>query len=150
MNPIEKPHELAAHPSFIPQNVEWGDQDAFGHVNNVRYFRWFESARIEYFRQAGLADSPTNRGIGPILASIKCDFKRQLRFPDSLLVSSSITSIGRSSLKMPHLVYSTVHQAIAAQGEDIIVMFDYTHQRSILAPEEVRAKLAALEGKPIN
>jgi acyl-CoA thioester hydrolase len=143
------PPELAAHPSFIRQAVEWGDQDAFGHVNNVRYFRWFESARIEYFRRAGLGDSPTNQGIGPILASIKCDFKRQLRFPDALLISSSITHIGRTSLKMAHFIYSTTHQAIAAQGEDIIVMFDYTNQRSILIAEEIRAKIAALEGKPL-
>src|SRR5881396_95323 len=68
-----KPPELAAHPIVISLPVQWGDQDAFGHVNNVVYFRWMESARIEYFRQAAIG-STSNQGVGPILASLKCDF----------------------------------------------------------------------------
>jgi len=52
-NPSE-PADLADHPVVITWPVQWGDQDAFGHVNNVVYFRWMESARIAYFRQAGV------------------------------------------------------------------------------------------------
>ena len=104
MSEFGPPKELAAHSFRVPLSVQWGDQDAFGHVNNVVYFRWFESARIEYFRHAGLAHVMSNQGIGPILASIKCDFKRQLTYPDSLQVTASIASIGRTSLKMTHLL----------------------------------------------
>src|SRR5256885_16156402 len=96
--------ELARLPVLVTIPVQWGDQDAFGHVNNVMYFRWMESARIEYFGLHGLRDMLSKQGVGPILASIKCDFRRQLLYPDTLLVSASVASIGRTSIKMSHLV----------------------------------------------
>ena len=111
-----QPAALAAHPFSITLPVQWGDQDAFGHVNNVVYFRWLESARIAYFLAADLGFGMSNHGVGPILASIECDFRRQLAYPDTLIVSASIASIGRTSMKMAHLVYSTAQQAIAAEG----------------------------------
>src|ERR1044072_3608642 len=98
---------LVGYPLSITLPVQWGDQDAFGHVNNVVYFRWMESARIEYFRQAGLNAFESKQAIGPLLASISCDFRRQLTFPDTLQISASITEIGPTSLKMAHLVWST-------------------------------------------
>jgi len=141
------PPELAIHPVTLPLPVQWGDQDAFGHVNNVVHFRWMESARFEYFGRAGLGHMMSNQGQGPILASIKCDYRRQLSFPDTVIISSSITSIGRTSLKMAHLLYSTAQQAIAAQGESVIVLFDYTAQRPVPVPDAIRATIDALEGR---
>jgi acyl-CoA thioester hydrolase len=145
-----KPPELADHPFAIKWPVQWGDQDAFGHVNNVVYFRWMESARIEYFNAADFGASANNQGIGPILASIKCDFRRQLLYPDTLLISASVVSIGRTSLKMVHRVYSTAQQAIAAEGDSVIVMFDYQSQKPVPVSAEIRAKVAALEGRPVG
>lgn len=144
---VERPSELAAHPMAILLPVQWGDQDAFEHVNNVVYYRWMESARIEYFRQAGLGSRVSPEGVGPILASLKCDFRRQLNYPDSVLVSASITSIGRTSLKMAHLVYSTTQQAIVAEGDSVVVMFDYNVQRPTPVADDVRARINAFEGR---
>jgi acyl-CoA thioester hydrolase len=140
------PPELLTHPIVVTLPVQWGDQDSFAHVNNVVYFRWMESARIEYFRQAAIG-SASNQGIGPILASIKCDFRRQLTYPDTVLVSASIASIGRTSMKMIHRVYSLGHKAIAAEGDSALVMFEYTHQRPILVADDIRAKIDAIEGR---
>lgn len=120
-----KPAELADHPLVIALPVQWGDQDSFGHVNNVVYFRWMESARIEYFRLADFGTSVNNQGTGPILASLKCDFRRQMLYPDQLLVSASVTSIGRTSLKMHHRVYSLAQQAVTAEGDSVLVIYDY-------------------------
>jgi acyl-CoA thioester hydrolase len=145
MSEVTRPPELATQPVIFTVPVQWGDQDAFGHVNNVVYFRWFESARVEYLHQAGLGDMMAGRGVGPILASIKCDYRRQLNFPDTLLVSASIAHIGRTSMKMTHLAYSTAQQAIVAQGESVIVAFDYASQRPIAVPDDVRAKIERLE-----
>src|SRR5437773_772325 len=141
-----RPKELDGHPLVLDWPVQWGDQDSFGHVNNVVYFRWMESARIEYFRQAAIG-STSNQGAGPILASLKCDFRRQLTYPDTVLISASIASIGRTSMKMAHLVYSMAQQAIAAEGDSVLVMFEYTKQRPILVADEIRAKIDAIEGR---
>lgn len=146
-NPV--PDALQPHTHVITWPVQWGDQDSFQHVNNTVYFRWMESARIEYFHWAGLGEM-TNQGIGPILASIKCDYRRQLKYPDSLLISSSIVSIGRSSLKMVHRIYSTAQQAVAAEGDSVIVMFNYDTQRPVRVPDELRAKIEAAEGRSLG
>lgn len=146
VNPIPPP-ELTGHPLVINIPVQWGDQDLFGHVNNVMYFRWMESARIEYFRVGGLSDMMSRHGTGPILASIKCDFRRQLAYPDTLLISASVVSIGRTSLKMGHLIYSATQKAIAAEGDSVLVAFDYQAQRPILVANDVRAKIDEIEGR---
>ena len=139
------PPELSIHPVTISLPVQWGDQDAFNHVNNVVYYRWMESARIEYFKQVGLGVGISPQGIGPILASLKCDFRRQLAYPDTVLISSSIASIGRTSLKMAHLIYSTAQQTIAAEGDSVIVMFDYRAQKPLVVSDEIRAAIDSLE-----
>jgi acyl-CoA thioester hydrolase len=144
---IEKPAELATHPEVVAIPVQWGDQDSFGHVNNVVFFRWFETARVEYLHRAGLAHMMTGSGIGPILASITCNYRRQLNHPDAILVSASITHIGRSSLKMAHLVYSQAQGAIVAEGDSTIVCFDYASQRPTPVPADVRAKIEQMEGR---
>ena len=143
----DRPPELKRQPTVVSLPVQWGDQDAFGHVNNVIYFRWMESARIEYFRLNGLSDLMSNQGLGPILASIKCDYRRQLIYPDTMLVAASVRSIGRTSLQMTHIIYSTVQQSVAAEGESVIVMFNYTTQRPTPVPDSVRQKIDALEGR---
>ncbi len=143
------PEALAHHPHNITWPVQWGDQDAFGHVNNTVYFRWMESARIEYFHWAGLGEM-ANRGIAPILASIKCDYRRQLTYPDTLMISSSITSIGRTSIKMVHRIFSTVQQSLAAEGESVIVMFNYETQRPVRVSDDLRAKIEAAEGRSLG
>jgi len=140
------PEALKTHPHLLSWPIQWGDQDAFGHVNNTVYFRWMESARIEYFHWAGLGNM-SNQGVGPILASIKCDYRRQLKYPDTLLISSSITLIGRTSLKMVHRIYSTSQQEVAAEGESVIVMFNYDVQRPVRVSDHLRAKIEAAEGR---
>ena len=89
---------LADFPVVVAWPVQWGDQDAMGHVNNVVFFRWCESARIEYFGRVGM---PGKRAAGQgefILASIRCDFRRQVNFPDVVRVGARIARIGRSSM----------------------------------------------------
>ncbi len=143
------PPELAAHPVVVQLPIQWGDQDAFGHVNGVVYFRWFETARVEYLDR-GFGQMLSSSGQGPILASITCNYRRQLKHPDTILVSASITQIGRTSMKMRHLIYSQSQQAIAAEGESTVVMFDYQAQRPIAVPDDIRRQIERLEGRPVG
>ncbi len=141
------PPELADHPLSIALPVQWGDQDAFGHVNNVVHFRWMESARIAYFAALELGNLMTNQSTGPILASIKCDYRRQLVYPDAVLVSASVTRIGRTSLTMVHRVYSQQQKAVVSDGESVIVMFDYTTQQPTPVSDPIRTRIDSLQKK---
>ena len=97
---MNEPHPpaLADFPVVITLPVQWGDQDAFGHVNNVVYFRWYESARIAYLDAAGLGSMMSQEGIGPILASITCNYRKQIKYPDSVHVGARIGSSLRVSV----------------------------------------------------
>ena len=138
---------LSGHPVVVTLPVQWGDQDAFGHVNGVVYFRWFETARVEYLNQSGLGHLMSQVGTGPILASIKCDYRRQLKHPDTIEVSASISEIGKSSMKMRHVLFSQAQQAVAAEAESTVVMFDYASQRPTRVPDSVREQIKKLEGR---
>ncbi len=141
---------LDGFPVVITLPVQWGDQDAFGHVNNTVYFRWFESARIAYGERIGLSRLMADQRIGPILASITCDYRRQITFPDTVHVGARISRLGRSSLTMEHALVSTTARGIAAEASSVLVTFDYNAGKSHPIPDEVRSEVEALEGKPFS
>ena len=147
MKAVNIPAELSEYHSVIRLPVQWGDQDAFGHVNNTVYFRWFESARIAYFQHTGIEGPLAAVGLGPILASIKCDYRRQITYPDVVLVGARVTRVGNSSLSMRHGLYSERLGVIAAEGDSVIVAFDYEANASKRIPEEVRTILASWDSK---
>lgn len=135
--------KLAEYRTVTSLPVQWGDQDAFGHVNNIVYFRWFESARIDLLNACPSQVSMSGSGLGPILASIKCDYKRQLRFPDTVYIGSRISRVGRSSADISHAIYSRAQGEIVALGVSVIVVFDYTAQRVTRIPDDLRLQFEA-------
>ncbi len=127
--------------------VQWGDQDMFGHVNNVVYFRWLESARVDYFSRGGLARLHGADDHGPILANVECNFRRQLTFPDTVRLGTRVARIGRTSLTVEHALWSTAQQmALVADGTSIVVVFNYATQQAITVPDEIRHAIEQLEG----
>jgi acyl-CoA thioester hydrolase len=138
---------LAKYSVVITLPVLWGDQDAFGHVNNNAYFRWFESARIAYSQRVGLFDLFKAERIGPVLASIACDYRRQVNFPDTVHVGIRVTRIGRTSLGLEHAIFSESHAAVAAEGSSTIVVFDYRANKSHPVPPLIRQAICDLEGQ---
>ena len=145
-----KPAALADFPVSIRLPIQWGDQDAFGHVNNTVTIRWFESARVAYLDAGGLNHLMSRGGLGPILASIICQYRKQLGYPDIVHVGARVSRLGRSSLTMHHAVFSEKLQAIAAEGESAVVVFNYDTQRPVRIPDEVRAAMERLEGKTLD
>lgn len=138
--------ELSEFPVVIRWPVQWGDQDAFGHVNNTIYFRWFESARLVYLSRVALAGYETEELVtGPILAQIACNFRRQAKFPDQMQIAARVTRLGNSSFTMTHALYSEAQRAIVADGDSTIVVFNYQRQRSCPIPPEVRQAMQELE-----
>lgn len=144
------PNPLAEFPVVITLPLQWGDQDAFGHVNNTVPIRWFESARVAYLEQSVMHQMMQAGGLGPILASVTCNYRRQLHYPDRVSIGARISKIGRSSLIMEHVVYSEKLNAVAADGTSTVVVFDYEANRPTRVPDEIRKAFESLEGRPIG
>ena len=135
---------LAGFPVRIEIPVAWGEMDAFGHVNNVVYFRYFESARIACFEAVDYMGLATRSGLGPILAATDCRFRLPLEYPDAVTSAARIGDIGTDEFMMHYLVFSHRHQRVAAEGSGRIVSYDYRNKCKAPIPEELAARLAAL------
>jgi acyl-CoA thioester hydrolase len=140
---------LADYSVVVTMPVQWGDQDAYAHVNNTVYFRWYESARLAYCMRLGLVSSAYTGGIGPILAAISCNYRRPLNFPDTVRIGARVTRIGRSSLTMEHAVASEAQGQLAADGSSVLVVYDYGQKQSCPVPPELRQAIEGLEGKAL-
>lgn len=136
---------LAGYPMILEIPVAWGEMDAFQHVNNIVYLRYAESARIAYFDAAGLGDTLQTGGIGPILHSIQCRFKFPLTYPDTALVGTRAGEIGADRFHMSFRIVSVRHARIAAEGDSVIVSYDYSAGAKVPLPDAIRTAIAALE-----
>ena len=138
--------KLKDYPVVISVPVQWGDQDSFRHVNNVKYIRWFESARIAYAERIGVWSLYDEEKIGLILASISCNYRRPVNYPDTVRVGSRISRIGRSSVTMEHKVLNGDGDVVA-DGDSVVVVYDYNHGKPYPLRQNMRAAISELEGK---
>jgi acyl-CoA thioester hydrolase len=141
---------LAGFPVVIAIPVQWGDQDALGHVNNTVYFRWMESARIAYSRRVGLLDRMAADQIGPILAAAACDYRRPVNFPDTVHLGIRVSRIGHTSFGQEHRIISQGQGAVVAEGTSTMVVFDYGANRPHPVPESIRQAIESLEGRSLG
>jgi acyl-CoA thioester hydrolase len=136
---------LAGFPVVIDLPVAWGEMDALRHVNNIVYFRYFESVRIAYFEKLRFWEFMNQTGVGPILASIQCKFKIPLTYPDTVSVGTRIPSIEQDRFVMEYRAVSHKSQAIAAEGEGVVVSYNYRESKKTPLPEEMKQRILALE-----
>jgi acyl-CoA thioester hydrolase len=140
---------LMGFPVITRLPVQWGEMDAFRHVNNTVYFRWFESARIDYTSRLGFEAMIREKRVGPILAAMSCNFRKQVRYPDQVVIGARVARLGNSSFLMEHAIVSEGLGEMVADGSSTLVLFDYAANRSVRLPEEVREAIRAVEGKPV-
>ena len=137
---------LAGFPVVIRTMVHWGEMDAYGHLNNTVFFRYFETARIAFLDRCGLLASYDRDRVGAILHSTDCRFRRPLFYPDDLLVGARTLAVGEDRFTMGYRVVSLSQDAVAADGTGVVVAYDYAAGRKIPLPEAVRTGVLALTG----
>jgi acyl-CoA thioester hydrolase len=139
-------HErLQGYQAVIEIPVAWGEMDAFQHVNNIVYLRYFESARVAYFERVGFFPRAEGSPIGAILASIECRYKFPLTYPDTVWAAARVTALGEDRITVHHLVVSQRHGRVAAEGEGLVVSYDYHAKRKAPLPAELRRAIEELE-----
>ncbi len=142
---------LAGFPVVVEQFVAWGDMDSFRHVNNTVYFRYFENARLEYFRRLDWDSIQAATGIGPILHSTQARFRLPLTYPDTIRIGARAKEIGADRFTLEHKIFSQSLGAVATEGTGTVVSFDYFRGQKAPFPDELRRRIDALEatgGRP--
>ena len=138
---------LAGFPVVVTQAVVWGEMDWYRHVNNVVYFRYFENARLEYFRRLDWFELEKQTGVGPILAATQARFRRPLTYPDTISIGARILSMKEDRFHLEHRIVSHEQTAIATEGEGTIVTFHYASNKKVAVPDELKRRIAELEGR---
>lgn len=129
-------------------DVQWRDMDVLGHVNNAEYIRWFESARIETLGEIGMFSNDgrfqDDVRVGPILASVSCDFLAPVSFPETVSVGAHVTRVGRSSFNLGYIVFQHSDEKIVARGDSVVVQLNYDTGRSEPLSKVLRESLECL------
>ena len=133
------------YPVIITQEVHWGDMDAFQHVNNKVYFRYFEDVRLAYLQKIGSLEYMKSHNSGPILASTSCNYRAPVLYPDTLHIATRTRDLQPKRVSMEYLVFSEKQQKIVADGEGLMVYYDFAAGKSAEIPEQIVAKIKALQ-----
>ncbi len=135
--------ELPAHKKHVfstTVSIRWGDMDALGHVNNAVYFRYMETARIEWLRAIACELDP--QGEGPVIVNAFCNFYRQLEYPGEVLAELYVSDPGRSSFETwCTLSRRDAPETVCAAGGATTVWVNFRQQKSMPMPQYLRAVL---------
>lgn len=116
--------------------VRWGDLDAYGHVNNTVYFRFFEEARIRWFAAQSL--TADGAGEGPVIVTTSATFQQELTFPATIQVQVYTGRAGNSSLETLYRVVDADDGRVYASGDAKVVWINHDTGRPTPLPERLR------------
>jgi acyl-CoA thioester hydrolase len=139
----ERPGEDGAAELSIVEPVRFADLDALGHVNNVTFVRWFETARIEWMRALFPGSMPTDREtFGFILGDQHISYRAPAFYPERIRVTVRPGRLSRSTLRVDFEMRSEEDGRLIADGYGTLVAYDWETERSAPLPDDLRARLA--------
>ena len=127
--------------------VQWGDMDAAQHVNNVKYMRWGETARINYFDEMGCDVTPAGNDAGFILGWQDCKYIFPVTYPDTIRIGVRVTDIGEDRFSMECAMFSEKHERLVALAKQVVVTYDYVNLKKVPVSEKIKHAIEKLEGK---
>lgn len=128
---------------FQPITTRWHDNDIYGHVNNVTYYSFFDSAVNGYLIQHGGLDIHDGDVVGFVVSS-SCDYFASVAFPDLIDVGLRVSKIGNSSVQYELAVFKAGEDEASAAGRFVHVFVDRSSNRPVPIPEHLRKALDQL------
>ena len=123
--------------SFKPITTRWMDNDVYGHINNVTYYSFFDTAANSYLIEATGFDIQTSPVIGYVVNS-GCNYRSSIKFPDKIETGIRIDKIGNSSVQYGIAIFKEGEHEAAAHGHFIHVFVDRETEQSVPIPETIR------------
>jgi acyl-CoA thioester hydrolase len=145
-----EPLSRNAFAAFVDMPTRWADNDLYGHVNNVTYFSYFDTAVNQWLIEQGLlclsasgAQGNVNTPLG-LVVSNQCQFYASVAFPQCLEIGLCVEHLGRSSVRYGLGVFVKDTRTLAAYGQFTHVYVQRSTRKPILLPEQWRVKLSQL------
>ena len=102
----------------VSRPIAWGEMDAFGHLNNVHYFRYIEDARIAFLDALNFFEYP----LYSVILKNECSYKQPVFYPDMLTTKALVTQVGQTSFVMQYDIYSQAQNCCVASANSVIVL----------------------------
>ena len=136
-------------PIELKLRIDWSEMDEFSHVNNVMFFKYIQSARVNYWEQTGIYKKFKEEGIGPMVLSVNCRFIKPLYYPGEISIHTKTVFIQNTSFSFEHKIYNHLNECVA-EATDILVMYDFNSNQKHVFPVHLRQAIEQIEGKSFS
>ena len=135
--------QRADYRHFQPIITRWHDNDVYGHVNNVTYYSFFDTAVNTYLIQVGGLDIHGGEVVGFVVSSA-CDYFASIAFPDLIEIGLRVGKLGNSSVQYELAVFKVGESEACAAGRFVHVFVDRASNQPVPIPAELRQALEYL------
>ncbi|WP_188566773.1 acyl-CoA thioesterase [Undibacterium terreum] len=129
---------------FHTITTRWMDNDAYGHVNNVVYYSWFDTVVNQFLIVNGVLDIETSSVIGLVIET-QCNYLASVAFPDVVIAGVSVSKLGNSSVRYEVGIFKNEETSASAQGHFVHVYVDRESRRPASIPDNMRALLKTIQ-----
>jgi len=134
---------LAAYPYRAPITTRWSDNDIYGHVNNVTYYSYFDSAANLFLIREGGLDIANGDIIGLVVES-HCQFHAPLTYPEELVAGVRVDKLGNRAVTYGLAIFATGSELAAASGYVVHVFVDRATRKPAAIPDRLRTALMTI------
>ena len=138
------PHHRNSYRAFRSIPTRWADNDMYGHVNNVVYYSWFDTAVNAHLIERGALDIHGGDTIGLVIET-QCNYFAPITFPQTVEAGIRVAQAGRSSVRYEIALFAEGAETAAAQGHFVHVYVDRVTQRPVQLPEALQQVIDSLK-----
>ena len=138
-----QPSTRSDYAVFRTIGTRWMDNDAYGHVNNVVYYSWFDTAVNAYLIEQGVLDIHHGSTIGLVIET-QCNYFSPLAFPQTVEAGIRVSRLGKSSVRYEIGLFAQGQALSAAKGHFVHVYVDKTSRRPVALPLPLQTVLETL------
>jgi acyl-CoA thioester hydrolase len=138
-----RPHSRSDYRHFASITTRWSDNDAYGHVNNIVYYGWFDTLVNEYLIRQGALDIDASDVIG-LVVETHCNYFSELAFPQPVVGGLRVARVGTSSVRYELAIFADGADLASAQGHFVHVYVDRATHRPAPLPARLKAAVEAL------
>jgi len=143
MTEKQKPTLRSDYKDFSHIETRWNDNDSYGHVNNIVYYSYFDTAVNRHLIQKGVLDLSNSEVIGLVIES-KCTYFSPITFPDTVAVGLKVIHLGNSSVRYQIGLFCNESESASAVGEFVHVYVERSTNKPVSIPDNTRKVLQAL------
>lgn len=133
----------SAYKYFVPITTRWMDNDIYGHVNNVTYYSYFDTAANQYLIEKGGLDIQNANIVGFVVAS-SCEYHSPIAHPEKIEVGLCVERLGNSSVTYGLGIFKEGEEIACAHGSFTHVFVDRQSDTSVEIPSAIRSSLLDL------